>query len=105
MSNVDFSPHVLQRQFFTNTDGSAGHITCLITQLTYVLCWYVALFHRRHQAQFCLPRVLLRMNTLQRIERTDKLKTSAVFCLEYQPQTGYIFDNFIYLFIFVIPSQ
>jgi len=43
--------------------------------------------------------------TRQRIERTYILKTFAVFCLEYQTRTGYIIDNFIYLFIFVIPSQ
>jgi hypothetical protein len=36
--------------------------------------------------------------TLQRIERMYVLKTFAVFCLEYQPRTGYIIDNFIYLF-------
>jgi len=95
----------MQQQFFTNTDGTAGHITYLITQLTYVLCWYVALLHRQNQAQFCLPRVLLRVNTLQRIERTYKLKMFAMFCLEYQPRTGYIIDNCIYLFIFVISNQ
>jgi len=100
-SDVDFAPQVLQQQFFANTDGSAGHITYLITQLTYFLCWYVALLHRRHQAQLCLARVLLRMNTLQRIERTYKLKTFAVFCLEYQSRTGYIIDNFIYLYTFI----